>query len=119
MSRITGAIRRLLPKQLPPSLSNRPGNLYEVLSRYPQDGVGQVVHQTRWTTRGITDCYWEVTRTKLKLEGTHGKAWGYLTWRGKRLSEQDEKIPGGLKYRWAPGASRGRLGQPSPPKAAA
>ncbi|KAH9938507.1 uncharacterized protein B0H18DRAFT_17579 [Fomitopsis serialis] len=119
MSGVASAIRRLLPKQLPSSLSSRPGNLYEVLSRYPQDGVGQIVHQTRWTAKGLAECHWEVSRTKLKLEGTHGRAWGYLTWRGKRVSEQDEKIPGGLKYRWAPGASSGPAGQPSAPKSTA
>ncbi|KZT72708.1 hypothetical protein DAEQUDRAFT_722871 [Daedalea quercina L-15889] len=117
MSGVAVAIRRLLPKKLPPSLSRSPGNLYEVLSRYPQDGVGQRVHQTRWTAKGLSDCYWEVTRTKLKLEATHGKAWGVLTWRGKRVSERDEKIPGGLKYRWASGAST--IPPDSPPKTAA
>ncbi|EPT02799.1 hypothetical protein FOMPIDRAFT_76786 [Fomitopsis schrenkii] len=114
MSGIAGAIRKLLPKQLPPSLSNRPGNLYEVLSRYPQDGIGQTVHQTRWTAKGLSDCCWVVTRTKLKLEGTHGKAWGHLYWRGKKVSDHDERIPGGLKYRWAAGTSTTVLGQIPP-----
>ncbi|KAF9815543.1 hypothetical protein IEO21_04543 [Rhodonia placenta] len=113
-SAVAAALKKLLPKQLPPSLSSRPGNLYEVLARYPQDGIGQRIHQTRWTAKGISDCYWEVTRTKLKLEGMHGKAWGVLTWRGKRVSEQEEKIPGGLKYRWAQGASRTPIGRVSP-----
>ena len=79
---VASALKKLLPSNLPPSLSSRPGNLYQVLSRYPRDGVGQRVYQTRWGMKGIEDCYWEVTRTKLKLEGTHGKAWGRLIWRG-------------------------------------
>ncbi|KAI0637931.1 hypothetical protein C8Q77DRAFT_398607 [Trametes polyzona] len=103
---VQAALRKLLPSQLPPSLSSLPGNLYEVLSRYPQDGVGQKVYQTRWGAKGIEGSYWEVTRTKLKCEGQHGKAWGVLVWKGKRVSERDEKIPGGLKYRWAVGESR-------------
>ncbi|TFK92953.1 hypothetical protein K466DRAFT_538816 [Polyporus arcularius HHB13444] len=103
---VQSALRKLLPSQLPPSLSPLPGNLFEVLSRFPQDGVGQKVHQTRWGTKGIEGSYWEITRTRLKCEGKHGKAWGVLVWKGKRVSERDEKIPGSLKYRWAVGESR-------------
>ncbi len=122
---VQSALRKLLPSQLPPSLSPLPGNLFEVLSRFPQDGVGQKVHQTRWGTKGVEGSYWEITRTRLKCEGKHGKAWGVLVWKGeftavdtyalpslthvcvgKRVSERDEKIPGSLKYRWAVGESR-------------
>jgi hypothetical protein len=53
-----------------------------VLSRYPHDGVGMQVSQTRWGQKGIADSYWLVTRTKLKSEGQHGKAWGKLYWKG-------------------------------------
>ncbi|KZT12877.1 uncharacterized protein LAESUDRAFT_689803 [Laetiporus sulphureus 93-53] len=115
-SSLASAIRQLLPKQLPPSLTNRPGNLYEVLSRYPKDGVGQRVHKIRWTSKGIPNCYWEVTRTSLKLEGKHGKAWGILTWKGKVVSEREEKIPGSLKFSWAEGTSRIPPGFTSRPK---
>ncbi|KAI0676994.1 hypothetical protein C8Q78DRAFT_1073741 [Trametes maxima] len=114
-STVQAALRKLLPSQLPPSLSSLPGNLYEVLSRYPQDGIGQRVYQTRWGSKGIEGSYWEVTRTQLKCEGKHGKAWGVLVWKGKRVSEHDEKIPGGLKYRWSVGESRVKPGfQPLP-----
>ncbi|EMD40445.1 hypothetical protein CERSUDRAFT_80116 [Gelatoporia subvermispora B] len=105
-SAVASALRKLLPRQLPPSLSSRPGNLYEVLARYPNDGIGRRVYQTRWGAKGIEGCYWEVTRTKLKLEGKHGKAWGVLTWKGKRVSEAEERIPGSLKYNWAEGESQ-------------
>ena len=81
-SKVASALKALLPAELPPTLSSRAGTLYSVLARYPKDGVGQRVHQTRWNMKGISDCYWEVTRTKLKLEGQHGKAWGKLVWRG-------------------------------------
>ena len=30
---------------------------------------------------------------------------------GKKVSERDERIPGGLKYRWAPGTSAVAPGQ--------
>ena len=80
---VFAALRQLLPKNLPPGLSTRPANLYQVLSRYAADGVGQRVYQTRWTSKGISECYWTVTRTTLKKGGTHGKAWGRLVWRGQ------------------------------------
>ena len=80
---VAKAIQKLLPSELPPSLSSRTGNLYQILSRYPQDGVGQRVYQTRWAGKGISDSYWEVTKTSLKLHGNHGKAWGKLVWKGE------------------------------------
>ena len=79
---VAKAIQHFLPSKLPPTLSNSPSSLCQVLSRFPQDGVGQRVYQTRWGVKGFPECYWEVTRTKLKLEGKHGKAWGHLVWRG-------------------------------------
>ncbi|EGO01629.1 hypothetical protein SERLA73DRAFT_177042 [Serpula lacrymans var. lacrymans S7.3] len=104
-ARAARAIQGLLPNKLPPSLRTTPANLYQVLSRYPQDGVGQRVHQIRWTEKGMQQCYWTVTKTRLKLEGNHGKAWGKLYWKGKRISEHEERITGSLKYKWNSGAS--------------
>ncbi|KIM67847.1 hypothetical protein SCLCIDRAFT_1209980 [Scleroderma citrinum Foug A] len=101
----TRAILTLLPKELPPSLQSKSGNLCQVLSRYPRDGVGKVVHQSRWSQKGIHGCYWQVTRTQLKLEGKHGKAWGRLVWKGKLVSPREELIPGSLKYNWMSGCS--------------
>ena len=79
---LTKAVRGALTKNLPPGLSEKSGNLYEVLSRQPKDGVGSTVFQTRWTGKGIVGSHWEVTRARIKGEGDHGKAWGYLTWKG-------------------------------------
>ena len=84
-SKVASALKQLLPAELPPSLQSRSGSLYSVLSRYPKDGAGQRIHQTRWSMKGIADSYWLVTRTKLKQEGQHGKAWGKLVWRGAFL----------------------------------
>jgi small subunit ribosomal protein S34 len=79
--RVASALQTLLPQHLPPSLSSRPANLYQVLSR--TTGVaGKRVYQTRWQEKGIHGCYWEVTEAKFKLEGKHGKAWGNLYWKG-------------------------------------
>ncbi|KAI0003052.1 hypothetical protein BJV74DRAFT_958280 [Russula compacta] len=102
---VVAAFQKLLPKNLPPGLSTTPANLYKVLSRYAADGIGQRVHQTRWTNKGISDCYWIVTRTSLKKGGTHGKAWGRLVWRGKEVSPREEHIRGALKYSWKSGVS--------------
>ncbi|KAH7888019.1 hypothetical protein F5I97DRAFT_1864912 [Phlebopus sp. FC_14] len=105
VDQVTRAILSLLPAKRPPSLRTAPANIFQVLSRYPNDGVGQTVHQVRWTQKGIHDCYWRVTRSKLKLEGTHGKAWGKLVWKGKVVSEREEMIRGTLKYKWSTGGS--------------
>lgn len=121
MERAVRAIQSLLPSTLPPSLRTTPANLYQVLSRAPGGGVGLRVHQIRWTEKGIRNCYWQVTRTRLKLEGSHGKAWGKLYWKGeflplggrpslmdyagKQISEREERINGSLKYKWSTGAS--------------
>ncbi|KAI0307358.1 hypothetical protein B0F90DRAFT_1687772 [Multifurca ochricompacta] len=102
---VVSAFQKLLHKNLPPGLSTKPANLYQILSRYPVDGIGQRIYQTRWATKGIVDCYWVVTRTSLKKGGTHGKAWGRLVWRGKEVSPREERIRGGLKYTWKHGVS--------------
>lgn len=77
------ALRSFLPQKPPPTLDTRAGNLYQVLSRYPQDGVGLKVHQTRWGDKGIARSYWKITRSSLKMEGRHGKAYGKLFWKGE------------------------------------
>lgn len=59
-----------------------PTTLYRTLSRLPKDGVGSRLAQRRWDAKGIQESYWEVTRTRLKPDGAHGKAWGRLIWRG-------------------------------------
>lgn len=80
---IPQSLLRLWPKRLPPSLSTRPGNLYEIISRTASNGVGKKVHQIRWGEKHIENSYWVVTRSKLKCEGRHGKAWGRLYWKGQ------------------------------------
>ncbi|KZO89777.1 hypothetical protein CALVIDRAFT_491415 [Calocera viscosa TUFC12733] len=75
-------------------------SLYEVLSKLPNDGVGFGLLQTRWRGKQIFDSYWHISRVKLKNEGTKGKAWGRLVWKGKVVSKHQEQIRGGLKYFW-------------------
>ncbi|KAJ6599365.1 hypothetical protein DFH09DRAFT_1130862 [Mycena vulgaris] len=124
MSSITRSLQRLLPQQaLPPALKHHPANLYQVLSRTPNP-VGKEVHQLRWGDKHIEDSFWRVTRARFKLNGSHGKAWGQLYWKGQSpLSNQistptrnpkgklvttgrDEPIRGALKYKWTEGRSR-------------
>lgn len=57
-------------------------NLYQTLSRLPEDGVGTLVTQPRWERKGIPGCFYYVTRAKIKTGGEHGKAWGILFWNG-------------------------------------
>lgn len=79
-------LKKLVPtKGLPPVLKPRCGNLYEVLSRTPTGGIGMEVHQTRWSEKNIPNCYWVITRSQFKLQGTHGKAWGRLHWKGSSM----------------------------------
>jgi small subunit ribosomal protein S34 len=80
--RISQVLRGLLPPNPPPTIAQRTGNLYEVLSRAPGGGVGKHVYQTRWRSKTISNCYWEITRSKFKCEGKHGKAWGKMYWKG-------------------------------------
>lgn len=82
VSGLPASLARLLPGEAKEALANKPRKLYETLSRLPKDGVGARVYQTRWQSKGIEGCYWEVSRTKLRKEGTRGEAWGRLVWRG-------------------------------------
>ena len=65
-----------------PLTQNHSRSLYETLSRMPRDGVGARVTQPRWAAKGILNCYWEVTKVRIKDEGRHGKVWGRLFWKG-------------------------------------
>jgi len=107
---LTPALAKLLPRDAASQLAktSQPGTLYRTLSRLPNDGVGARIYQSRWESKGIQGCFWEVTRVRFrKGEGEHGKAWGRLVWRGKVVSEKEERIPGGLKFKWNEGVSRG------------
>jgi small subunit ribosomal protein S34 len=133
-ARAAAALQTLLsPAPLPRVLKRGKLNLYETLSRLPDSGVGARVHQSRWSAKGITDCYWDVTRCRTKNEGMSGQAWGKLVWRGglrrvvlvfpwltastchvgKLVSKRPERITGALKYHWKEGASTPTESAPS------
>ncbi|KAF9055040.1 hypothetical protein BDZ89DRAFT_975217 [Hymenopellis radicata] len=104
---IAAAIQKALPKDVPPALKTGPGNLYQVLSRHA-NVENKIVHQIRWSEKGIGECWWSITRARFKDDGNHGKAWGYKYWRGVRVSPRAEQIRGGLKYKWIEGKSIGK-----------
>ncbi|KAJ1308607.1 hypothetical protein OPQ81_004305 [Rhizoctonia solani] len=88
-----------LPK--PTGILNDSKSLFAVLSRLPNDGLGQRVTQARWGAKGIQDSYYTVTRVRLRANGKTGDARGTLTWKGKLLSNgKEETIRGGHKYAW-------------------
>ncbi|CEL59509.1 hypothetical protein RSOLAG1IB_03442 [Rhizoctonia solani AG-1 IB] len=91
-------------KILPTSTSgilNNSKSLFAVLSRLPNDGVGQRVTQPRWEAKGIQDSYYTVTRVRLRANGRTGDARGTITWKGKLLSNGKEQIiRGGHKHAW-------------------
>ncbi|KAF9452169.1 hypothetical protein P691DRAFT_722475 [Macrolepiota fuliginosa MF-IS2] len=116
---VAKSLLKLLPKDLPPALRPKnSGNLYEVLSRTP-NVEGLEVHQTRWSDKRVSNSYWKITDARFKCEGKHGKAWGILYWRGKKMSPQPELIRGGLKYVWKEGRSSAVLAAPQPKPTAA
>lgn len=79
------AISDLLPQSLPGTLKPGQRNLYEVLARLPEAGVGTKVYQKRWTRKGIEGSTWKITESRLKNNGKNGKAWGLLWWKGEHI----------------------------------
>ncbi|CAG8520378.1 8531_t:CDS:2 [Paraglomus occultum] len=79
-------------------------NLYELLNVYPNYGVGLQVVPDKWVKKGFEDCYFKVTRVRLKpLNIKHGRAFGVQYWNDFPLSYISLKevvIRGGLKWNW-------------------
>ncbi|WIA31577.1 hypothetical protein OEZ86_002465 [Tetradesmus obliquus] len=71
-------------------------NLLEVVSHLPKLGVGSKVTRKAWEPYG--DSYWEVVAVKPRTEdGSAGKVYGVLTWRGQR--EQKPRLINGRAKR--------------------
>ncbi|KIO19880.1 hypothetical protein M407DRAFT_246026 [Tulasnella calospora MUT 4182] len=122
----TSAASKLTAKVVSAAMPKSPmihstGNLYQVLSSLPKDGVGARITQARWEKKGIQDSYWEITRVRLKAEGNHGKAWGKLVWKGKPVNEHTTRIRQGLKYLWKdiPNSPNPSVSNPATPTASA
>ncbi|KAM8798294.1 small ribosomal subunit protein mS34 [Eudromia elegans] len=67
--------------------------LFTLLSRLPLFGVGRVVTRKSWLWEHPEPCYWLITKVKVDYTAEnmdHGRAWGYLTFRGKTEEEVRE-----------------------------
>ncbi|BGP38939.1 hypothetical protein JCM10450v2_002896 [Rhodotorula kratochvilovae] len=92
-----------------------PVPLPRLLALLPRNGVGASVYATKWEGKGLpvpssaaedAACRWEVKKVRLHASDAgkvHGRAWGVLHWKGKRVTPEDkeyELIRGGLKHLW-------------------
>ncbi|XP_006263267.1 small ribosomal subunit protein mS34 [Alligator mississippiensis] len=67
--------------------------LFALLARLPFFGIGRVVTRKSWLWQYEEPCYWLITKTQVDYTAEnldHGKAWGYLTFRGKTENEVKE-----------------------------
>jgi hypothetical protein len=85
VKRSAAALQGLIRGPAPRILKEGKLNLYETLSKLPGNGVGATVHQARWSTKDMADCYWKITECRTKNEGRNGKAWGTLVWKGMQF----------------------------------
>ncbi|KAG9101074.1 hypothetical protein FS749_010480 [Ceratobasidium sp. UAMH 11750] len=81
------------------SVLHKPKSLFEVISRLPNDGLGQRVTQARWGHKGIENSYYTITKARLRANGTTGDVRGAFVWKGKLISKE-QKIRGGHKHAW-------------------
>ncbi|KAJ7305786.1 hypothetical protein JRQ81_010152 [Phrynocephalus forsythii] len=71
--------------------------LFTLLCRLKNFGIGRMVTRKSWLWEHEEPCYWVITRVEVDYmaeEMDHGKAWGYLTFRGQPENEvrQIEKV---------------------------
>uniref|UniRef100_A0A8C8R5H4 Mitochondrial ribosomal protein S34 n=1 Tax=Pelusios castaneus TaxID=367368 RepID=A0A8C8R5H4_9SAUR len=67
--------------------------LFTLLCRRPLFGVGRMVTRKSWLWQYDEPCYWLITKVRVDYTAEnldHGKAWGYLTFRGKTSNEVKE-----------------------------
>ncbi|XP_027521712.1 28S ribosomal protein S34, mitochondrial [Corapipo altera] len=67
--------------------------LFALLCRLPRFGVGRTVTRKSWLWAHDEPCYWVITKVKADYTAEnmdHGRAWGYLTFRGKTEEEVRE-----------------------------
>ncbi|XP_042294616.1 28S ribosomal protein S34, mitochondrial [Sceloporus undulatus] len=67
--------------------------LFSLLSQLHHFGVGRMVTRKSWLWKYDEPCYWTITKVKVDYTAEnmdHGKAWGYLTFRGKTEKEVKE-----------------------------
>ncbi|KAM4632276.1 small ribosomal subunit protein mS34 [Discoglossus pictus] len=67
--------------------------LFSLISGLRSFGIGRVVTRKSWLEKFDEPCYWTITKVKVDYTAEnmdHGKAWGYLTYRGVPESEVKE-----------------------------
>ncbi|NWX84240.1 RT34 protein, partial [Nothoprocta ornata] len=88
--------RPLTQKRLPVLAwedARRESRLFALLCRLPLFGVGRVLTRKSWLSEHAEPCYWRVAKVKVDYTAQnmdHGRAWGYLTFRGKTEDEVRE-----------------------------
>uniref|UniRef100_A0A663F686 Mitochondrial ribosomal protein S34 n=1 Tax=Aquila chrysaetos chrysaetos TaxID=223781 RepID=A0A663F686_AQUCH len=81
--------RPLTQKRLPVRAwedARNENRLFALLCRLPRFGVGRTVTRKSWLWEHDEPCYWVITKVKADYTAEnmdHGRAWGYLTFRGK------------------------------------
>nr|DBA19424.1 TPA: hypothetical protein GDO54_015262 [Pyxicephalus adspersus] len=67
--------------------------LFTLLAGLRSFGIGRMVTKKSWMEQFDEPCYWTITKVKVDYTAEnmdHGQAWGYLTYRGKTVSEEHE-----------------------------
>uniref|UniRef100_A0A8D0HA24 Mitochondrial ribosomal protein S34 n=1 Tax=Sphenodon punctatus TaxID=8508 RepID=A0A8D0HA24_SPHPU len=67
--------------------------LFTLLCQLRHFGVGRLVTRKSWLWEHEEPCYWRIDRVKVDYTAEnmdHGKAWGYLTFKGKTETEVKE-----------------------------
>ncbi|XP_066496935.1 small ribosomal subunit protein mS34 [Tiliqua scincoides] len=67
--------------------------LFTLLCRLHHFGIGRMVTRKSWLWQYDEPCYWVITKVKVDYTAEnmdHGKAWGYLTFRGEAETEVKE-----------------------------
>ncbi|XP_040212570.1 28S ribosomal protein S34, mitochondrial [Rana temporaria] len=67
--------------------------LFSLLPGLRSFGIGRMVTKKSWLEDFDEPCYWTITKVKVDYTAEnmdHGQAWGYLTYRGKTVSEEKE-----------------------------
>ncbi|KAI9034398.1 hypothetical protein DFJ74DRAFT_700781 [Hyaloraphidium curvatum] len=71
--------------EAPKKRRHRGRNLYQFVQSLPENGLGYDIRPAEW--RNKPGCFYTLTELKLQEfnnELKHGKAWGILTWEGKK-----------------------------------
>ncbi|XP_057891922.1 small ribosomal subunit protein mS34 [Melospiza melodia melodia] len=76
--------------------------LLALLCRLPRFGVGRTVTRKSWLWAHREPCYWVITKVKADYTAEnmdHGRAWGYLTFKGK-TEEEVREIDKAMYHDW-------------------